>query len=284
MTAMEYYNPSAGSQPSLTQQPYPPQHSQYQFQRPSNQISQPFQSNNQPPPPAYSEYNQQPGYQHQQFPQQTSHSQYPQHAPPQISVPPYPELDTMKPQYFPPPPKQSSQSDHLGAPLQHHRSHSQPPRVQRVRFEDELYDSDSSDGRSIPSDSDHSTRHRRRRKNRDSHSRSYDRSRSRSSSLDRDRDHHHSRHHKSRSERREKDRNTFLGAGVGGLIGDAIVPGLGTAAGLLLGGYGARQHTKKRRSRSDAGDERYYPHRGRAEGEGGWDKDSATFRMGHAVR
>ncbi|CAI6327986.1 unnamed protein product [Periconia digitata] len=86
-----------------------------------------------------------------------------------------------------------------------------------------------------------------------------------------------------------KDRDTFLGAGAGGLIGDAIFPGLGAVGGLLLGGYGGRKHgdkEKKRsrrhhgRSRSEIGDVR----RTRDSGESGWDEDSATFKKGTAVR
>lgn len=76
-----------------------------------------------------------------------------------------------------------------------------------------------------------------------------------------------------------------MGAGAGGIIGDAIFPGLGTAAGLLLGGYGGRKHAK-RRSRSEAGADREEVGIGyrRGLGEKGWDEESRTFRMGHAVR
>lgn len=50
-----------------------------------------------------------------------------------------------------------------------------------------------------------------------------------------------------------------MGAGAGGIIGDAIFPGLGTAAGLLIGGLGGRQYAKDKRSHSEEGQ----PHRHR---------------------
>jgi hypothetical protein len=40
--------------------------------------------------------------------------------------------------------------------------------------------------------------------------------------------------------------DTFLGAGGGAIIGDAIFPGLGTVGGLLLGGYGGRKYAEKK--------------------------------------
>lgn len=99
----------------------------------------------------------------------------------------------------------------------------------------------------------------------------------------RDRGHHHRHHdgkrHSSRSRSRSrsghKDRDTFLGAGGGAIIGDAIFPGLGTAAGLLLGGYGGRKYAEKRsRSELDTGGRR----------KDGWDEKTATYKKGWAVR
>lgn len=48
--------------------------------------------------------------------------------------------------------------------------------------------------------------------------------------------------------------DTFLGAGGGAIIGDAIFPGLGTVGGALLGGYGGHQYAdNKARKRSSDG-------------------------------
>lgn len=54
--------------------------------------------------------------------------------------------------------------------------------------------------------------------------------------------------------------STFLGAGGGALIGDAIFPGLGTLGGAILGGVGGHEYGKQRRSYSNpsrARDARY---------------------------
>jgi hypothetical protein len=224
------------------------------------------------------------------YPSQSQYQQYPANGQPASSAP-YPVAG---PKSFPRPPQPQIQSNsYLGVPLQPYRSHSQPA---RVRFADEdEYNSDSSD-RSYNSSSDDSRRRRHRhRKHRHSHS-----SHGSDDSLDRDygRDRTRDRsHHGGRKTRAgHKDRDTFLGAGAGGLVGDLIFPGLGTAAGLLLGGYGGRKHAKKR-SVSDAGtarerehghhDHAYhdYGHRGRSAAAGsGWDPESATFKKGTAVR
>lgn len=42
----------------------------------------------------------------------------------------------------------------------------------------------------------------------------------------------------------------FLGAGGGAIVGDAILPGLGTLGGMLLGGWGGHEYSK-RRSKSE---------------------------------
>lgn len=85
-----------------------------------------------------------------------------------------------------------------------------------------------------------------------------------------------------------KNRDTFLGAGGGAIIGDAIFPGLGTAVGLLLGGYGGKKHAEmsaeRRRSRSEKetgyrGERR----RGRRDSDG-WDEVSGTVKKGWAIR
>lgn len=69
---------------------------------------------------------------------------------------------------------------------------------------------------------------------------------------DRDYDRTHGGRTKAHKKKHES-RDTFLGAGAGGIIGDAIFPGLGTAAGLILGGLGGRKYAKDKRSHSEEG-------------------------------
>ncbi|KAF2726190.1 hypothetical protein K431DRAFT_280217 [Polychaeton citri CBS 116435] len=79
---------------------------------------------------------------------------------------------------------------------------------------------------------------------------SYNRSRSRSRSRSRDRRDRPHRHHHSSKPRAQRKKSsgvdTFLGAGGGAIIGDAIFPGLGTLGGALLGGLGGHEYGKKR--------------------------------------
>jgi len=156
------------------------------------------------------------------------------------------------------------------------RSHSQPP---RVRFTDDQYDSDDS---ALHSDSDSDASRRRHRRHRHTHSHERDRDGSRDRDLDRDYDDDRERRHH-RDRKTHKDRDTFLGAGGGAILGDVIFPGLGTAAGLILGGYGGRKHAQKR-SRSEATADREEWHSSRHKGSSGWDADSATYKTGWAVR
>jgi hypothetical protein len=46
--------------------------------------------------------------------------------------------------------------------------------------------------------------------------------------------------------------DTFLGAGGGAILGDAIFPGLGTLGGLILGGVGGREYAKRKERSSDS--------------------------------
>ncbi|TGO61359.1 hypothetical protein BOTNAR_0130g00120 [Botryotinia narcissicola] len=59
--------------------------------------------------------------------------------------------------------------------------------------------------------------------------------------------HTHSRASKTRARNIHKDRNTFFGAFGGGLIGDLIMPGLGTLGGAILGGVGGRKASRSGR-------------------------------------
>jgi uncharacterized protein YcfJ len=145
----------------------------------------------------------------------------------------------------------------LGPSLQHVRSHSQP--AGRVRFADQ-----QSTALGSESDTDsESSRHRRHRHQRSrDRTRDYDRSRDADRDSDySDREYERSRGHRTKTHQKKHDnRDTFLGAGAGGIIGDAIFPGLGTAAGLIIGGLGGRKYAKdKQRSHS----EEAHPHRHR---------------------
>lgn len=192
-------------------QPYPPQ-----------QHNIPFYSNAPPP------------QQNQQIQPYTSPQPYPGKGAPAVTAP-YPVTPPSGPYYVPPP---QNQNGYLGAPIRPVRSHSQPPRVRFADQESNHSTSDSSD-----SDSESSSRRRRHRRHR-----SHDRARERDS--DRDSDYSdQERRHRSKTHRKEqRDRDTFLGAGAGGIIGDAIFPGLGTAAGLLLGGIGGRKYASRSKS------------------------------------
>lgn len=87
-----------------------------------------------------------------------------------------------------------------------------------------------------------------------SRTRSRSRSCSRSRSRSRSRKHRHHRHHQpQRPQPAKKDSGlaTFLGAGGGALIGDLIIPGMGTLGGAILGGLGGHEYGKQRRSYSN---------------------------------
>ncbi|KAE8858902.1 hypothetical protein PTNB73_08382 [Pyrenophora teres f. teres] len=179
-----------------------------------------------------------------------------------------------------------------------HATHKKPlPTPARVHFAD--YDSDASTSLGSISSSDEATasppprRYRHRSHSRperahtpdayDTNNRSYDRD-------DRHRRHKHSEKDKDKSHSgAHKTRDTFLGAGAGTIIGDAIFPGLGTAAGLVLGGYGGRKYARER-SRSDVGGKdrdrgRDRERKGnRRVGVDGWDDKTKTFKKGGAVR
>jgi len=92
--------------------------------------------------------------------------------------------------------------------------------------------------------------------NYDGDSRDHSRSRSRDG-----RKHHHHHHHHDRpgmGKKKGSGVSTFLGAGGGAIIGDAIFPGLGTLGGAILGGVSGHEFGKQRRSYSDTGKSRGY--------------------------
>jgi len=111
----------------------------------------------------------------------------------------------------------------------------------------------------------HHRRHHSRSRSRSSRSssrdyRGRDRSGSRSHSRSRSRSRSHHSHHSHHSHSRKQShsgRDTFIGAGAGGLIGDAIIPGLGTLLGALAGGLGGHEYGERKgktsRSKSDNG-------------------------------
>ncbi|KAH7412155.1 hypothetical protein DE146DRAFT_271471 [Phaeosphaeria sp. MPI-PUGE-AT-0046c] len=266
---------------------------------PGNRPPQAYPSQPQGSPPPYQ----------QQYPQQPYNTSYnialPQHQPlPQTYPPAPPQIqhnyapDSRPPPPYPTGPPQfptgpAQQNTYLGPPLQPIRSHSQPARVHFAGEDD--FDSSSS-SRSRSSSPERRRRHRRHRSRDDEYateSRSGDGRRHRS-------------HHETRAQRREhKDRDTFLGAGAGALVGDVIFPGLGTAAGILLGGLGGRKYARSKseddvrghRSRRGEGDDGYDSSSGeerrrhrhgyekrRGWGRDGWDEKSATYKSGTVIR
>ncbi|KAI8943555.1 hypothetical protein NX059_001552 [Plenodomus lindquistii] len=241
--------------------PYPQKQPQPQYQQP---LAQPYPVRPQynapsysTPPPTYSAYpgKQQP-YPRQHAPQQQFPVEKPHQYPPRPQFPNEKQQHIAAPYPTAPPvtyhPQQQSQPGYLDAPLQPFRSHSQPP-PPRVRFADQESDRSTDLGETDSSDDSASRRTHRSRHHR---YRSHDRVRD-----DRDRDtdysdsdreperRRHKHHHRPRETKTQskehKNRDTFLGAGAGTIIGDAILPGLGTAAGLLLGGYGGRKYAER---------------------------------------
>ncbi|KAF1363907.1 hypothetical protein EJ07DRAFT_151982 [Lizonia empirigonia] len=284
MASAEYYLGSQGAQQYQNQHPpaaYPPQQPQYhQPQSPAQPWSR-QQYKNTPYtstlPPSYSSYAPQPEKQQlQAYPPPPSAQQQQQQQQQQYPTKGY---QGAAPPYFPPPPQQSN--GYLGAPLQHIRSHSQP--ATRVRFADQestaLGSETESDSDSCPRRHYHHGSHRRTR----DHGRSRDLDRESDYS---DRDYDRSRGSRTKThQKKHESRDTFLGAGAGGIIGDAIFPGLGTAAGLLIGGLGGRKYAKDKRSHSEEG--RTHRHRdayreGREEGRE--DKESRKHRHRDAYR
>lgn len=312
MAAQDYYLGSQAAQelpghtrPNLypqAQQPSQPQYPQPPTQPYAQQNSYNASTYTNTPPPSYSLYPQQSTSQQRL---QTYHpqQQYPAKAP-QTPAAPYPQTPPPA-QYYPPPPQQ--QNSYLGAPLQPIRSHSQPA---RVRFADP--ESDRSTDLGSNSDSDSSLQRRRRHhRHRSSNDHDLD-----YSGRERERSHRHS---SSKIDKEShKDRDTFLGAGAGTILGDAIFPGLGTAAGLLLGGYGGRKYAERSKSEdsprhhrhrdafrdgkeegrwerenrrrkeedydSDSDHKRSSKGHRRRPGENGWDAETATYKSGWAVR
>lgn len=268
---------------AYAQQPAPPQVPVYQQKPPlpppppRPQYSGPTYSNT--PPPSYSVHAHPPP---QQAPPQAYASpiHYPteklqnsytpeksqsQHYLPPAIKPPNPPYPNTPPAVYTSP--QQQKNGYLGAPLHTTRSHSQPARVRFADEESTLLGETSSSGSSSSSSSDsddsprrhkRSYRHERRaRDDRDVRYTDREREREREQERERDRDrerrhrhhqksHHHHHHRETRVQEKEhKNRDTFLGAGAGTLIGDALFPGLGTAAGLLLGGYGGRKYAER---------------------------------------
>ncbi|EMD87474.1 hypothetical protein COCC4DRAFT_192680 [Bipolaris maydis ATCC 48331] len=208
-----------------------------------------------PPPPPPKQHN---GYTpHQPYPEKPSQQQammapYPQTPPPGGYFASPPSIPQPQPQL------QRQHSSYLGAPLQPYRSHSQPARPPSPPPPSSpLHNRDRDRDRS--SSRHHNHNHSRRHKPSKSHS--YDKS--------------HDESHKTR--------DTFLGAGAGTLIGDAIFPGLGTAAGLVLGGYGGRKYALEKRRGDEASDGEKGGRR-KKKGQDGWDERCRMGRKRSAAR
>jgi hypothetical protein len=301
MAAAEYYSMGTGAQELAGSHQHPPQP---QFQQPPpQQYPQPHLN---ALPPAYSPFPNQPQQQQQQQmqaypppPQQQPQRPYLNNGRPLSAGLPYPTGTAQ----FQGAPQQSN--SYLGAPLHAQRSYSQPARVRFADRDTSDVDSDSY------SDSDNSSRRRHHHRRHHSRDRDLD-------DADRSPGHHHHHHSSTKIQRKEhKNRDTFLGAGVGGVIGDVIFPGLGTAAGLLIGGLGGRKYASRSKSEEghrhqhhDASHEREeeahadrdgYGHRRsrdyddsdsseddrhrRRRGEDKhWDRKTATYRSGLIVR
>jgi hypothetical protein len=167
--------------------------------------------------------------------------------------------------YFPRPSRAGSRpSDAYAypgqAPIATQRSTSEPPDNRRVSL--------SSAGGRPP--------RRTYRNSRDDSSDYDDSDPSRSRSRDRSHSSHRQHHDRHRStERSRNSRNTFLGAGGGAIVGDAIFPGLGTLGGLLIGGWGGHEYSK-RRSKSEGKYDDSRPKNGR--GRNGSYRDGVTVR------
>jgi len=192
-------------------------------------------------------------------------------------IPPYPVSDIPPTQYLAPPQPigpgqsyflpQTQLSSSYGprpsdpyayppaAPLTLQRSTSEPPETRRTSL--------------APPP------HRHAHHRRDSYSSEEDasdtRELERSGSGSRSRSRARSHHSRGSSDRSRSDRNTFLGAGGGAIVGDAIFPGLGTIGGLLLGGLGGHEYSR-RRSRSEMAEGRkegaYHHHHHKHDGSG----------------
>lgn len=130
----------------------------------------------------------------------------------------------------------------LMPPLEPNRSRSEPPDIRHVSLD-------------VPHKHHHNHHHHR------SDSRSRSRSRPRPS---RSGHSHHSRRSDSPSSGRsgtrshtrgDRDRDTFLGAGGGAIIGDTLIPGLGTLGGALLGALGGNKYAKSRSKSDVSGDD-----------------------------
>jgi hypothetical protein len=241
------------------------------FQQPPRSTPMPFQSN--PPPQSQSPYgtsprtsngsvNSQPRYQTPPYPTTPGPMPVPQKQTPPYPTSNYPPQQYLAPpgavppqagsaptqSYFPPQPQPNGYgygprpSDPYAyppqAPLSLQRSISEPP-----------------DGRrpSLASSQSSQPRHNHHRRDYDDEDEDseYERSRSRDS-----------RDRRPRPKNKHSDTSTFLGAGGGAIVGDAIFPGLGTLGGLLLGGWGGREYSR-RRSKSEMNAKPGQHHNGR---------------------
>ncbi|KAF2857207.1 hypothetical protein K470DRAFT_261048 [Piedraia hortae CBS 480.64] len=244
MAAAEYYNQQQGYN---AQQAYPPQQGGYQAYTPPQQQGYAGGYVQGYPPQQIAP---QQGYQQQFAPppqQQTTHLA------PLGGNPPYPLGGTPYGQSTPRPHSSPGHQDRYSRRDSRHRPE------KHARFADEEKYRTSSctptcyeDGRKGRGEYDRrgrarysrsQSRSRSRSRHRDrNRSRSRSRSRSRDWSRDGSRDSHH--HHNQKG--KNSGVGTFLGAGGGAVLGDAIFPGLGTLGGAILGGLGGRRFEKER--------------------------------------
>ncbi|CAK3885982.1 Hypothetical predicted protein [Lecanosticta acicola] len=234
MAAAEYYTPGGqqptGPQPGLA----PPSH---------GNLNPPYPLSDAPPP--YSQFDQRPHSQPppQHRPSAPGEQYYP--PPPSNGYPAYPPHKSGRPPQnmhkppgtpgpYPPQPY-PQQAQYLQAQPQGYFGLAGTPAMQQV------YANGNADGRKPSSTPAYGPP---RSPYRDD---SQSRSRSRGA-------HHSHHHHKPEVKRKHSSGvHSFLGAGGGAIIGDAIFPGLGTLGGAILGGLGGHEYGRQRRSYSNPG-------------------------------
>ncbi|SMR51058.1 unnamed protein product [Zymoseptoria tritici ST99CH_1A5] len=262
MAAAEYFNP--GSQPaSYSGALRPPMNANLALPYPISDAPPPYTAiadarpHSQPPPiqrpPPLDPYYQQPPANGQQYPpgdqqyppynQQypPNGAQYPQngvqypssgqHHPAEKASRPQPQAQ-YRPQSYTPQPQQGYFSQ--PGPSSMKQSFTRKDRDYGAASPHVQFRTDSPRVRS---------RSRSRSRSRDRRERERDRDRDRSRSRSRSRERRH-RHRQQPSQKKKSGVDTFIGAGGGALIGDAIFPGLGTIGGAILGGLGGHKVAK----------------------------------------
>lgn len=234
MAAQEYYQ---GSVPqSMPQQPQPPQ------QRPPTLQAPPYPLYDGPPPPYSAAQDQRPHS--QPPPNQRYSSSQPGYQPSGLSQQYRPPSNGYETHQYPPEkvPQQPYPQDGYRPPIQQDYQQ-RPPPPSRQHYSQPAYANAPAVQPYAPTSQPSFRRDSHSHNRRDTSYDSRDRSRSRSRGRDRDYSSARKLHHQ---RKKSSGVNTFLGAGGGALIGDAIFPGLGTLGGALLGGFGGHEYGKSK--------------------------------------